>query len=51
MFPVEKEVRAGSQLTDSVLQCEHKFEKKKQKKKRLQLDFGSICRKKGVEES
>lgn len=51
MFPVEKEVRAGSQLTDSVLQCEHKFEKKKQKKKRLQLDFGSICRIKGVEEA
>lgn len=50
MFPVEKEVHAGSQLTDSVLQCEHKFEKKN-RKKRLQLDFGSICRKKGVEES
>lgn len=32
MFPVEKEVHAGSQLTDSVLQCEHKFEKKTEKK-------------------
>lgn len=49
MFPVEKEL-AGSQLTDSVLQCEHKFEKKN-RKKRLQLDFGSICRIKGVEEA
>lgn len=34
MFPVEKEVHAGSQLTDSVLQCEHKFEKKKNRKKK-----------------
>lgn len=45
MFPVEKEVRAGSQLTDSVLRCEHKFEKK-QKKKGFSLTLAVFAEKK-----